>query len=367
MALSVGIVGLPNVGKSTLFNAITKAAVPASNFPFCTIDPNVGIVSVPDARLQVLAQISKTQKIIPATIQFVDIAGLVKGASKGEGLGNQFLANIRETDAIAHVVRCFVDENVIHVEGTIDPQRDVETIKLELVLADLQSVEKRLGAVEKKAKGADVDAKVLAGVLTKVKAVLDAGKLAKLADLSDDEQAILKKELPLLTSKPVIYVANIAESDIGNPTANPMVQKVQALAKADDAQVVLLSSKIEAELAELDEASANEMLKELGITESGIQKLAQSCFTLLGLQTYLTTGEKETRAWTIHKGWKAPQAAGVIHTDFEKKFIKAEIFSYEDVVSLGSIAKVKEMGKLRLEGKDYVMREGDVVDFKIGG
>jgi GTP-binding protein YchF len=314
-----------------------------------------------------LAELEKSEKIVPTTIEFVDIAGLVKGASKGEGLGNQFLANIRETDAIAHVVRCFVDENVIHVEGTIDPQPDVETIKLELVLADLQSVEKRLGAVEKKAKGADIDAKVLAGILAKVKAVLDAGKLAKLADLNEDEQAILKKELPLLTSKPVIYVANIAESDIGNPTANPMVQKVQALAKADDAQVVLLSSKIEAELAELDEASANEMLKELGITESGIQKLAQSCFTLLGLQTYLTTGEKETRAWTIHKGWKAPQAAGVIHTDFEKKFIKAEIFSYDDVVSLGSIAKVKEMGKLRLEGKDYVMREGDVVDFKIGG
>jgi GTP-binding protein YchF len=310
--------------------------------------------------------ISNTQKIIPAIIKFVDIAGLVKGASKGEGLGNKFLANIREVDAIAHVVRCFDDGNIIHVEGSVNPRRDVETIKLELIYSDLETVEKRFGVVSKKAKSGDKESVVLNEILEKVKDVLSAGKLAILADLNEEQRIILKKELQLLTDKPVIYVGNIAENQIGQESNNSYFQELKKIAAEDKAEVVALSAKIESELSELDKADADAMLKDLGITDSGLNKLAHSCFALLGLQTYLTTGEKETRAWTIPIGAKAPQAAGVIHTDFEKNFIKAEVVSYADLVREGSMAKAAEKGLLRLEGKEYVMRDGDVVVWKVG-
>ena len=363
MGFSLGIVGLPNVGKSTLFNAITKAGAEASNYPFCTIDPNVGVVHVPDERLQVLAVMDKTQKIVPTVVQFVDIAGLVKGASKGEGLGNQFLANIREVDAIVHVVRCFEDGNIIHVDGNIDPKRDIETIHLELILADMATVEKRAHAEGKKAKGGDAAAIERAAVLDKLLKAFEQGKLAQQLGLSEKE-ILLVKELSLLTLKPILFAANVAEADIREPEKVSQVQTVMAMAKTLGATVCPISAQIEAEVAELSEEDAKVFLADLGLKESGLSRLVKCGYELLGLISFLTSGIQETRAWTIKKGFRAPQAAGVIHTDFEKGFIKAEIVGYHDLVKVGSWNAAKEKGVFRLEGKDYVMQDGDVVIFK---
>ena len=361
MSLKCGIVGLPNVGKSTLFNALTKAAIAAENYPFCTIEPNVGIVEVPDARLDKLAKIAKPLKVIPAAVEFVDIAGLVAGASKGEGLGNKFLANIRETDAIAHVVRCFEDPNVIHVASRIDPVSDIQTIDTELALADLETVGKQLSKNSKLAKtGGDKEAQRLVAVLQKAEAALDAGRPARSVDWSKEELAVLKP-LFLLTMKPTMYVANVAENGFRD---NPLLAQVEAHAKREGAPVVAICAALEAQIADMSDEDKKVFLADAGLTEPGLSRLARAAYTLLGLQTYFTAGEKEVRAWTVVRGATAPQAAGVIHTDFERGFIRAEVAAYDDFVAHGGEQGAKEAGKLRLEGKDYVVRDGDVMHFR---
>jgi ribosome-binding ATPase len=363
--LQAGIVGLPNVGKSTLFNALTaQESALAANYPFATIEPNVGIVAVPDERLPVLEKLNKAQKVVPATVEFVDIAGLVRGASKGEGLGNQFLATIRETDAVIQVVRCFDDENIIHVEGSVNPVRDIETIQIELALADLASVQKRRDKTERSAKsGGDKDAKRDLVIIDKILPVLEEGRPVRSADLTDDERAIVKTWF-LLSSKPTIYAANVDEDTLMDESANAHVAAVRAHAESESAEVVLICAKLEAELVALEEDERKEFLADLGVTSSGVDKLIKAAYKMLGLMSFLTAGEKEVRAWTIPIGTKAPQAAGEIHTDIERGFIRAEIVSYDDLVKLGSRKAASEKGLARLEGKEYVMKDGDVVDFR---
>jgi hypothetical protein len=360
MSVKCGIVGLPNVGKSTLFNALTEAGIQAENSPFCTIDPNIGIVPVPDPRLDRLAEIVKPQKIIHTTMEFLDIAGLVAGASKGEGLGNKFLANIRETDAICMVVRCFDDENVVHVSGSVDPLRDIDVINTELALADLETVEKAINRVAKVAKSGDKDARARLAVIEAVREHLDAGRLVITMDLDTEQQQAIH-ELHLLTAKPVMYVANVKEDGFEN---NPYLDAVQQRAEEEGAQAVAVCAAIEAELVELDKAERQEYLEELGFDEPGLNRVIRAGYRLLGLQTYFTAGEKEVRAWTVPVGATAPQAAGEIHTDFEKGFIRAETVSYEDFIACNGEHGAREAGKLRLEGKDYVVQDGDVMHFR---
>ncbi len=362
--LQVGIVGLPNVGKSTLFNALTaQESALAANYPFATIEPNIGIVAVPDERLPVLEKLNKAQKVVPATVEFVDIAGLVKGASKGEGLGNKFLANIRETDAVIQVVRCFEDENVHHVEGSIDPIRDIETIQIELALADMASVERRIEKASRSAKSGDKDAKKDMVVLEKLLPVLEEGRPARAAELNDDEKKIAKQFF-LLTFKPTIYAANVAEDSLADPDSNPHVKAVKDHAISEKSETVVISARIEEELISLEEEERLEYLNDLGVTSSGVDKMIKSAYKLLGLMSFLTAGEKEVRAWTIPVGTKAPKAAGEIHSDIERGFIRAEIVSYDDLVEIGSRSAARDKGKVRLEGKEYIMQEGDVVDFR---
>lgn len=363
MSLQAGIVGLPNVGKSTLFNAITQAGAEAANYPFCTIDPNVGIVQVPDERLQILAEMVNPDRIVPAAVEFVDIAGLVKGASNGEGLGNRFLSHIREVDAIVHVVRCFEDGNVVHVEGSVDPKRDIETIEYELILADLESVEKRWERTSKLLKSGDKKAQAEVQLLDKLKETFDQGRPARTLVFSEEEQEILKS-FPLLTAKPVLYAANVSEDGISTADSNPYVQKVKEIAAAEGSGVVVICAKIEAEIAELDPDEKGVFLTDLGLEESGLDRLIRAAFSLLGLMTFFTAGPMEVKAWTIRKGTKAPQAAGVIHTDFERGFIRAEVVSYQDFVTNGGVAGARDKGLVRLEGKDYVMQDGDIVHFR---
>ncbi|KAF1064038.1 MULTISPECIES: redox-regulated ATPase YchF [Burkholderia] len=360
MSLKCGIVGLPNVGKSTLFNALTKAGIAAENYPFCTIEPNVGIVEVPDARLKAISAIVNPERIVPAVVEFVDIAGLVAGASKGEGLGNQFLANIRETDAITHVVRCFEDENVIHVAGRVNPLDDIEVINTELALADLGTVEKALTRYSKAAKsGNDKEAVKLAAALEKVRAHLDQGKAVRGLDLSEDELAILKP-FCLITAKPAMYVANVKDDGFEN---NPHLDAVRKYAEAEKSPVVAVCAAIEAEIADLDDADKEAFLADMGMDEPGLDRVIRAGFKLLGLQTYFTAGVKEVRAWTIHIGDTAPQAAGVIHTDFERGFIRAQTIGYEDYIAYKGEQGAKEAGKMRAEGKEYVVHDGDVMNF----
>ena len=363
--MKLGIVGLPNVGKSTLFNSLTKAGAESANYPFCTIDPNVGVVTVPDERLNVLGEMYHTKKIIPAAIEFVDIAGLVKGASKGEGLGNQFLANIREVDAIVHVVRCFENSNIVHVDGSINPLRDIETINLELIFSDLEILERRISKVSKVARNDKSAAKELT-LLNKIKAHLEDGKLAKTFEEADDEeeQAWLES-YNLLTYKPVIYAANVSEDDLADDAANNEgVQAVREYAKGEQSEVFVVCAEIEAEISELDDDEKKMFLEDLGLEESGLEKLIKASYKLLGLIRYLTAGEPEVRAWTITEGTKAPQAAGKIHSDFERGFIRAEVVSYDDLIACGSHTAAKEKGLIRLEGKDYVVKDGDIMLFR---
>ena len=362
MPLTAGIVGLPNVGKSTLFNAITKAGAEMANYPFATIDPNVGMVEVPDSRLDRIQELIPAKKIVPTTFEFTDIAGIVKGASKGEGLGNKFLENIRQTDAIVHVVRAFDDNDITSVSGKVDPIEDIDTINLELVMADLDAVNKRLAKVQRAAKGRDKDALAELEVLNKIKPVLEDGKSVRSIDFSDDEQKIVKG-LFLLTSKPVLYVANIAEEDMADPDSNKYMDAIKEHVK-DDGEVIGVAAAAEEQIAEMDEADKADFLEMEGVTEPGLNRLIRAAYKLLGLETFFTAGGPETRAWTYKKGTKAPQAAGIIHSDFERGFIRAEVMSFEDLDELGSESAVKEAGKLRLEGKDYVMQDGDIVEFR---
>ncbi|MBO4390424.1 MAG: redox-regulated ATPase YchF [Lachnospiraceae bacterium] len=361
--MKLGIVGLPNVGKSTLFNSITKAGAESANYPFCTIDPNVGVVAVPDERLQKLSDLYNSRQIVPAVIEFVDIAGLVKGASKGEGLGNQFLANIREVDAIVHVVRCFEDANIIHVEGSVDAVRDIDTINMELIFSDIEMIERRIARMGKGAKSDKTLAKELS-CLEKIKAHLEEGKLAKTYETDDEDDLACIAALNLLTAKKTIYAANVVEDDLADDGAsNDQVAAVRAFAKEEGSEVFVISARIEQEIAELDDDEKQEFLETLGISESGLDKLIRASYALLGLISFLTAGEKETRAWTIKNGTKAPQAAGKIHTDFERGFIRAEVIDYKDLLECGSIPAAKAKGLVRLEGKEYVVRDGDVIEF----
>ena len=363
--MKLGIVGLPNVGKSTLFNSLTKAGAESANYPFCTIDPNVGVVTVPDERLNVLGEMYHTKKIIPAAIEFVDIAGLVKGASKGEGLGNQFLANIREVDAIVHVVRCFENSNIVHVDGSINPLRDIETINLELIFSDLEILERRISKAVRAARNDKTIAKELA-LMERIKAHLEDGKMAKsFDDINDEDEQQWLESYNLLTYKPVIFAANVAEDDLADDGAsNAGVQAVREYAKKEDCEVFVVCAEIEQEIAELDDDEKSMFLEELGLKESGLEKLIKASYSLLGLISYLTAGEPEVRAWTIKKGTKAPQAAGKIHSDFERGFIRAEIVSYDDLMACGTYNAAKEKGLVRLEGKEYVVQDGDIILFR---
>ena len=364
MSLKCGIVGLPNVGKSTLFNCLSNAKAQAANFPFCTIEPNLGTISVPDERLNVLADLVHPERIVPATVEIVDIAGLVKGASKGEGLGNKFLANIRECDAIIHVLRCFDDDNVVHVDGSVNPIRDKEIIDTELQLKDLETVETRLPKVEKAAKsGGDRDSKVLLDILLRYKAALEQGKSARTVTFESKDELKLAKELCLLTAKPVLYVCNVNEASAKE--GNRYTEQVEKIAKEEGAEILIVAAKIESDIAEFETLEEKQMfLEELGLKESGVARLIKSSYRLLNLQTFLTAGVQEVRAWTFTKGWKAPQCAGVIHTDFEKGFIRAEVIKYDDYVSLRSETACKEAGKMSVEGKDYIVQDGDIMHFR---
>lgn len=363
MALQCGIVGLPNVGKSTLFNCLSNAKAQAANFPFCTIEPNVGVITVPDERLNKLAELVNPQRIFPTTVEIVDIAGLVKGASKGEGLGNQFLANIRETDAIIHVLRCFDDENVTHVDGTVNPVRDKEIIDYELQLKDLETVDSRIERVKKQANSGDKEAALIYEVLKNIKEALDQGKAARTVSFESKEKQQVAKELFLLTSKPVMYVCNVDEASAVK--GNEYVEQVREAVKDEKAEILVVAARTEADISELETYEDRQLfLEELGLTESGVSRLIKSAYKLLNLETFFTAGVKEVRAWTYEKGWKAPQCAGVIHTDFEKGFIRAEVIKYEDFIKYGSEAAVREAGKLKIEGKDYVVHDGDVMHFR---